>query len=251
MKKAIYAFSIIAFISVLSVYAQDANTDDQSIPQSTQPAATDTTINQQESEGMMNEESEGMMNEESEGMNEESEGMMPPGNTQMPQEGSQTVMPGSMTTTSSQPQGEILDLSSLNQEVTEQQRAEFMSIAQEHANNLREKAGLDADETEEVREAIVEYLEEEWEARISLDQSPDRAAEHNADLANARVELSSEIKDILSDEQVQQWEKAKVDWWTSLDQASFDVQQESAATAMARGNNSDTENTDDDSDQVQ
>lgn len=161
---------------------------------------------------------------------------------QQTEENTQTGQTGNVMdeqTSQSQNQQPI-NLKDQDQDPSDEIVAKFKPIAEEHANLLRDKLGLDEGDTEDIRESLMDYFDDIWESRVELDQEADdteEVRENEEDLADERVEVVSEIEDELTDEQINQWKTFKVEWWTSLDQAINDLKQQVATGIMPDKNN--------------
>jgi hypothetical protein len=129
------------------------------------------------------------------------------------------------------------ELAKLDEEPGDDLEREFQSIAENHARDLQSKLNLDDDAYDDIKEVIIDYLDNRWEARIELAQErndQEELRENAADLAHLRVELIDEITDELDDQANNQWSNHAVDFWLSLDKAVFDLKMQK--TGMAADN---------------
>jgi hypothetical protein len=162
-----------------------------------------------------------------------------PGTEQPASTSSQSETSGMNTYQMSSSTAAVQDLSRLDEDPTPEVSNEFRSIAEERANELVSKLGLEPGKADRIRAGIMDYFVNYWESRVSLDKEnndPDNVREHNADLANQRVDLIEDIEDELTEDQINQFRSFKVDWWKSLDIALFDVQQGAVTSSLARDN---------------
>jgi hypothetical protein len=162
-----------------------------------------------------------------------------PGTEQPASTSSQSETSGMNTYQMSSSTAAVQDLSRLDEDPTPEVSNEFRSIAEERANELVSKLGLEPGKADRIRAGIMDYFANYWESRVSLDKEnndPDNVREHNADLANQRVDLIEDIEDELTEDQINQFRSFKVDWWKSLDIALFDVQQGAVTSSLARDN---------------
>jgi len=117
-------------------------------------------------------------------------------------------------------------LAALDETPDDNLKTEFEGIAETQARDFQTKLGLDDDSFSEIKDAITNYLDEGWEARVKLAQeagNPNAYNENSADLAYLRVDLAEQIKDELGDAGESQWNTHAVDFWTSLDKADYEL----------------------------
>jgi len=117
-------------------------------------------------------------------------------------------------------------LAALDETPDDNLKTEFEGIAETQARDFQTKLGLNDDSFGEIKEAITNYLDEGWEARVKLAQgagNPDAYNKNSADLAYLRVDLAEQIKDELGDAGESQWSTHAVDFWTSLDKADYEL----------------------------
>jgi hypothetical protein len=132
--------------------------------------------------------------------------------------------------------GGVKSLSGLDEKPDPEVVSQFKPIAEERANELVSKLGLESDKADKISKSIMNYFDNYWESRVALDKENDAEdiKDHNMDLADQRVDLIDDIEGELTDDQINQFKSFKVDWWKSLDLALFDVQQNAATSSLAR-----------------
>lgn len=114
----------------------------------------------------------------------------------------------------------------LNEKPDDNVKSQLEGIAETQARDFQTKLGLDDDSFNEIKDAINNYLDEGWKARVELAKEagdPESYNDKSADLAYLRVDLAADIKDELGETGETQWNSHAVDFWTSLDKADFEV----------------------------
>jgi hypothetical protein len=144
-----------------------------------------------------------------------------------------------MSSTGMSTTGAVKDLSELSENPSDDITNKFRPIAEERANELVSKLNLDQGKADDIREIIMDYLNDYWENRVTLDKKydADDKRKYNEKLSEGRVDLIDDLEGELNDSQVTEFRSFKVDWWKSLDIALFDVQQNAATSSMVRDNN--------------